>query len=224
VRNARPWGIIWAMFRDRADAGRRLGGELALLELPDPVVLGIPRGGVLVAEGVGAALRAPVDVVVTRKIGAPANRELALGAIAPGVRVWDRDLLDRMQVDADYLRRTVAAEEAEIGRRNVVYRRGLPPIGLTGRSVVIVDDGLATGATALAAVRWARAAGAGRVLVAVPVGAPATVSAVGREADAVHAIEAPPSFRAVGEWYADFDQTSDDEVLAALDRSRGGAR
>jgi predicted phosphoribosyltransferase len=188
------------------------------------VVLGIPRGGVLVAEGVGAALGAPVDVVVTRKIGAPANRELALGAIAPGVQVWDRDLVERMQVDPAYLRRTVSAEEIEIARRTSVYRRDLPPIDLTGRSVLIVDDGLATGATALAAVRWARAAGAGRVIVAVPVGAPVTVEAVGVEADEVHAIEAPASFRAVGEWYEDFDQTSDEEVMAALDRARGVTR
>ncbi len=222
-RGAAHWGIICTMFRDRGDAGRRLGAELANLVLSDPVVLGIPRGGVLVAEGVGAALRAPVDVVVTRKIGAPANRELAVGAIAPGVQVWDQDLVEHLQVDPAYLRRTVSAEETEIARRTAVYRRGLPPIDLNDRSVLIVDDGLATGATALAAVRWARAAGAGRVMVAVPVGAPATVEAVGVEADEVHAIEAPASFRAVGEWYEDFDQTSDGEVMAALHRSRGVA-
>lgn len=192
---------------------------VASLEIIDPLVLGIPRGGVLVAEGVGAALRSPVDLVVTRKIGAPANRELAVGAIAPGVQVWDRDLLVRLGVDPGYLRRTVAAEEAEIERRTRAYRRGRPSPKVAGRAVVIVDDGLATGATALAAVRWARAAEAATVLVAVPVGAPATVAVLAGEADDVHAIETPASFRAVGEWYEDFGQTSDDEVLAALDRA-----
>jgi predicted phosphoribosyltransferase len=208
------------MFRDRGDAGRRLGAELAGAPPPDPVVvLGIPRGGVLVAEGVGAALRAPVDLVVTRKIGAPSNRELAVGAIAPGVQVWDRDLLERLGVDPGYLRRTVEAEEAEIARRTAAYRRGRAAPDLEGRTVVVVDDGLATGATATATVRWARAARAGRVVVAVPVAAPQTVDLLRREADEVRAIETPPSFRAVGEWYEDFGQTSDEEVVAALDRS-----
>ena len=208
------------MFRDRAAAGRRLGSALAALGIDEPLLLGIPRGGIIVAVEVGAVLGAPVDLVVTRKIGAPANRELAVGAIAPGVQVWDSDLLERMGVDPAYLARTVATEEAEIERRTAVYRRGRPAPDLRGRLAVIVDDGLATGATALAAVRWARAERAARVIVAVPVGAPATVAQLAREADEVHAIETPSSFRAVGEWYEDFGQTSDAEVVAALDRAR----
>ena len=207
------------MFRDRHDAGRRLGEELARSGLPDPIVLGIPRGGVVVAAEVGAAMGAPVDVVVTRKVGAPANRELALGAIAPGVQVWDGDLLERLAVNPDYLSRAVREEEAEITRRTAAYRRDRPPLDVRGRLVAIVDDGLATGATAVAAVRWARAAGAGAVLVAVPVAAPQTVTLVRGEADEVHALETPASFRAVGEWYEDFGQTSDEEVLAALERA-----
>jgi putative phosphoribosyl transferase len=209
------------MFRDRVDAGRRLGVALAALRLGDPVVLGIPRGGVIVAAGVARALGSPLDVLVTRKIGAPHNAELAIGAIAPGVQVWDRDLLNRLQVDPGYLRDAVASEEAESARRTAVYRRGRPPPDVSGRTVVIVDDGLATGATALAAVRWSRAAGAGRVLVAVPVAAPSTLALVANEADRAHAIDTPSSFHAVGEWYADFTQTTDDEVVAALDPGEG---
>ncbi len=210
------------MFRDRVDAGRRLGAVLADLRLGDPVVLGIPRGGVIVAAGVARALRSPLDVLVIRKIGSPHNAELAIGALAPGVRVWDRDLLDRFHVDPDYLRETVASEEAEIARRTAIYRRGRPPLEVSGRTVVIVDDGLATGSTALAAVRWCRSAGAGHVMLAVPVAAPSTLAILAGEADKAQAIDTPPSFHAVGEWYQDFTQTTDAEVVAALDRSREG--
>ena len=207
------------MFRDRVDAGSRLGAVLADLGLADPVILGIPRGGVIVAASVARALRSPLDVLVTRKIGSPHNPELAIGALAPGVQVWDRDLLARLHVDRDYLRGAVASEEAELARRTSTYRRARPPLDVAGRTVVIVDDGLATGSTARAAVRWCRSAGAGHVLVAVPVAAPSTLAMLAEEADQVQAIDTPPSFHAVGEWYADFTQTTDDEVVAALDSS-----
>lgn len=207
------------MFRDRLDAGRRLGDVLAGLRLDDPLVLGIPRGGVIVAAAVARALRSPLDVLVTRKIGAPHNAELAVGALAPGVQVWDRDLLDRLQVDRGYLREAVASQETEIARRSAAYRRARPPPDVSGRTVVIVDDGLATGSTALAAVRWSRAAGTGHVLVAVPVAAPSTLALLAGEADQVMALDTPASFGAVGAWYMDFTQTTDDEVVAALDRS-----
>ncbi len=207
------------MFRDRLDAGVRLGELLAGLTLDDPVVLGIPRGGVIVAAGVARALRSPLDVLVTRKIGAPYNAELAVGAVAPGVQVWDRDLLDRLQVDPDYLREAVAVQRAEGARRTAAYRSARPALDVSGRTVVIVDDGLATGSTAMAAVRWSRGAGASRVVLAVPVAAPSTLSLLAEEADEVRSIDAPPSFHAVGEWYADFTQTTDDEVVAALERS-----
>ena len=170
------------------------------------------------AAEVAAALGAPLDVVVTRKIGAPGNPELAVGAIAPGVQVWDASLLERLGVGPRYLREAVEAEEAEISRRTAAYRGTGPAPELAGRTVVIVDDGLATGATALAAVRWARAASADRVIVAAPVAAAQTVEALGGEADEVHVLEIPASFRAVGEWYRDFRQTTDDEVVAALGR------
>jgi putative phosphoribosyl transferase len=208
------------MFPDRTDAGRRLGAVLADLKLVDPVILGIPRGGVIVAASVARALRSPLDVLVTRKIGSPYNAELAIGALAPGVQVWDRDLLDRLHVDRDHLREAVASEEAEIARRTAAYRRARPPLDVSGRTVVLVDDGLATGSTALAAVRWCRAAGAGYVLVAVPVAAPSTLAMLAEEADQAMAIDTPPSFHAVGEWYADFTQTTDAEVVAAMDRSQ----
>jgi putative phosphoribosyl transferase len=207
------------MFLDRADAGRRLGAALAGTAPGDPpLVLGIPRGGVIVAAEVAGALAAALDVVVTRKIGAPGNPELAVGAIAPGVQVWDESLLGRLGVGPGYLRAAVEAEEAEMARRTAVYRGARPAPAVAGRTVVIVDDGLATGATALAALRWARAAEAGRVIVVAPVAARQTVELLGREADDVHVLEVPESFRAVGEWYRDFRQTTDDEVVAALER------
>jgi predicted phosphoribosyltransferase len=208
------------MFTDRIDAGRQLGASLDDLAETDLVVLGIPRGGVVVAAEVARRLGAPLDVVVPRKIGAPTNRELAIGAIATGVEVWDADLIDRLEVTPEHLRRAVEHEAAEIDRRTARYRGDMPPLDLERRTALLVDDGLATGATALASVRWARSRGASRVLVAVPVGARETIRRLDADADEVRSLLVPASFRAVGEWYEDFDQTSDDEVVAALLRAR----
>ena len=207
------------MFLDRADAGRRLAEALRGRLAGDLVVLGIPRGGVIVAESVARALRAPLDVVVPRKIGAPRNPELAIGAIAPGVQVWDTGLIRRLAVPARYLEEVVGSEEAEIVRRSVRFRAGLPPLAVEGKSVVVVDDGIATGATAVAAIRWVRRQKAARVVLAVPVAPPETIERLEEEADEVVALETPWHFRAVGEWYERFDQTSDDEVVAAIEGS-----
>lgn len=209
------------MFRDRADAGERLAALLAERAPGPAVVLAIPRGGVIVAEAVAAALDSPLDVVVPRKIGAPQEPELAIGAIAPGVQVWDEELIARLGVSADYLAERVAAEEAEIARRTARYRGGRAAPGLRGATALVVDDGLATGATAVAAVRWARGRGATRIVVAVPVAPLATVRRLEREADEVVVLAAPADFRAVGEWYEGFGQTTDEEVLAVMERASG---
>ena len=210
------------IFIDRRQAGERLGEALReRLGSSNAVVLAIPRGGVIVAEAAAAAMGVPLDVVVPRKIGAPGNPELAIGAIAPGIRVLDRRMVVGLGVSDAYLDHEIAAQEAEIDRRQHAYRQGRPPQPVEGRVAIVVDDGVATGSTAIAALCWAREQGADRVVLAVPVAPPQSLDRLRSEADDVVVLETPSPFFAVGEWYRDFDQTSDRQVVDALARSAG---
>jgi len=204
------------VFADRADAGRQLGAALAGRVGRPAVVLGMARGGVVVAAGVARILEAPLDVVLVRKIGAPHNPELAIGAIAPGVRVIDQGMLRRLGVDDVYLEAAIDAAEAEIARRTIAYRGDRPAPDLSGATAVVVDDGVATGATAVAALRWARARSPARLVFAAPVGPADTVERLGPSCDEIVVLRTPASFAAVGMWYLDFDQVGDDEVRAIL--------
>jgi putative phosphoribosyl transferase len=210
-------------FRDRSDAGRRLAAVLLdddARRPVDPIVWAIPRGGVPVAAEVARVLGAPLDVAVVRKLGAPGRPELGIGAVGEdGVVVTNEPLLTRLRVGPDELAATVRREAAEVDRRVERYRDGRPPEAVAGRTAVVVDDGLATGFTALAAVRLLRGRGAAAVVLAVPVASPDTAHWLAAEADRVVAVLAPEPMVAVGEWYADFTQTSDDEVVALLRRT-----
>lgn len=209
------------IFADRIDGGERLAKGLAHLAGSDCVVLAIPRGGVIVGEVIARELGAPLDVVVPRKIGAPGNPELAIGALAPGIRVLDPRMVGALGVTDRYLEREIAEQEAEIERRQRAYRGGRPPQPVEGRVAIVVDDGVATGSTAVAALRWARARAAERVVLAVPVAPPQSLERLRAEADEVVVLETPQPFLAVGEWYRDFDQTTDEQVVSALARSAG---
>ncbi|MBI1874830.1 MAG: phosphoribosyltransferase [Acidobacteria bacterium] len=208
-------------FRDRVEAGRLLAGELDRYVLrADVVVLGLPRGGVPVAYEVARALRAPLDVMVVRKLGLPQQPELAMGAIASGgVRVLNTDLLAYLHVSEDTIQSVAEREQRALEARERAYRGMRPPTDLAGRTVVLVDDGLATGASMRAAVSAARQRGASRIVVAVPVAAPETIDEMRREVDEIVYVQAPSRFSAVGLWYEDFAETSDDTVRDLLQRA-----
>ncbi|HEX6472910.1 MAG TPA: phosphoribosyltransferase family protein [Streptosporangiaceae bacterium] len=212
-------------FADRAEAGRLLAGRLAELVLPVPVVLALPRGGVPVGNEVAARLStadeaAAFDVLVTRKIGYPYQPELGVGAIAEGGEpVLDLPLIDRLRLSEGDLTTTILRERAEMDRRVAVYRDGRPLPAVAGRTAIVVDDGLATGGTARAALRAVRARAPARLILAVPVGAAETVAALRAEADDVVVLAEPRRFRAVGQWYERFDQLTDDDVLRVLERA-----
>ena len=205
-------------FRDRVDAGRRLGERLVSAGgYPNAVVLGLPRGGVVVAAEVARALRAPLDVIVVRKLGVPFQPELAMGAVGEGgVRVLNRDVLAAAHLTEEQLAEVERVEREEVERRVRRLRRGAPPQPVAGRTALVVDDGIATGATARAACRVARAQDADRVVLAVPVAAVQAVTDLRSVADEVIALEEPPWLGAIGEWYEDFRQTSDEDVVALL--------
>ncbi|HEV3474761.1 MAG TPA: phosphoribosyltransferase family protein [Actinomycetota bacterium] len=207
------------MYFDRAEAGARLAEALEQLSGEEVVVLGVPRGGVEVAAAVARRRDWPLDIVVPRKLGAPFNPELGLGAIAPGVRVLDESMLRALHVDPDYLEKEIASQEEEIRRRTEAYRKGRSPVDVAGKVAVIVDDGVATGGTAAAAVRWARAQGAARVVMAIPVAPREAVAKLSKEADEVVCLATPEPFFAVGQWYERFPQTSDEEVVQLLEQA-----
>lgn len=208
------------LFTDRTDAGLRLAQALRQLEGEHPVVLGLPRGGVPVAFEVARALGAPLDVIVVRKLGVPYHRELGFGAIGEGgVRVISEEIVRRGGVTEEDAAAVERAEEAELVRRARRFRAHRPRQELDGRTVVVVDDGIATGATAEAACAVVRAQGAARVVLAVPVAPPDAVARLRTGADEVVCLATPHPFSSVGEWYRDFSQTSDEEVVALLARA-----
>jgi predicted phosphoribosyltransferase len=212
-------------FSDRHDAGRVLAGALAeYRHSADTIVLALPRGGVPVAFEVAQALGLPLDVLVVRKLGLPAQPELAMGAVASGgALVLNDDVLRFLPPGSDALERVQARELEELARRERVYRGARPPLALRDRTGIVVDDGLATGATMAAALRAVRSLGAARTVVAVPVASREALARVSQLADAVVCPNVPSSFNAVGQWYEEFDQTTDDEVRELLQRAARAA-
>jgi putative phosphoribosyl transferase len=208
-------------FRDRRSAGQLLARQLdAYAHRSDVVVLGLPRGGVPVAFEVADALDAPLDVFVVRKLGVPFQPELAMGAIASGgVKVLNDDVVAMANITPDIVARAVSAEERELERREHLYRNGRPPLALTGKIVILADDGLATGSTMRAAVTAVRRLQPARVIVAVPVGARESCRLLEETADDVICVQVPDPFSAVGMWYEDFSQTSDDEVRMLVEEA-----
>lgn len=208
-------------FANREAAGRELAALLAERTLADPIVLALPRGGVPVGYEVARRLGAPLDVLVVRKVGAPDQPELAIGAVGPeGVTVMDGQTMALVGADERAFETVARIERAEVDRRARLYRGDAPPLDLRGRTAVLVDDGLATGSTMMAAVAVARRLGAAAVIVAVPVGSPEACRRLAARADRVVCPLMPAAFGAVGYWYHDFRQTDDDEVRRLLEAVR----
>ncbi|TAK93490.1 phosphoribosyltransferase, partial [Patescibacteria group bacterium] len=205
------------VFSDRREAGRRLAERLRQFAGEDPVVIALPRGGVPVAAEVAHALGAPLDTLAVRKLGAPGHPELAVGAVAEGdVGIIDQRMVRTTSVSETQLDDTLERESAELHRRAGAYRDAHPPVDVEDRAVIVVDDGLATGLTDLAAVRALRRRGARRVIVAAPVGSRAAVELLGSEADEVVCAFIPRNLGSVGQWYADFSEVGDEEVIGLL--------
>ena len=206
------------IFRDRTDAGRQLADELLHYGgREDVIVLALPRGGVPVGAEVAQRLALPLDVFVVRKLGVPGHEELAMGAIASGgVRVLNHEVINAISLPEEIIEAVTAVEREELGRRERAYREGRPALEVTGRTVILIDDGLATGASMRAAVAALRQKKASKIVIAVPVGAPNTCRELGEEADESICLVQPDAFVGVGQYYEDFSQTTDEEVRDLL--------
>jgi len=211
------------LFKDRVDAGRRLAKQLKnMVSEKDVIVLAVPRGGVVVGYQVASELKCPLDVVVSRKVGAPGQPELAVGAVAEDGTVFvDEEVTRIVGVTRGYVEKKAVDELDEVRRRVAVYRQGRPLPDLSGKTVILVDDGLATGLTMLAAVHMARNMKAGKTIVAVPVAPAEVVEKMKQHADMVICLETPPDFYAIGQFYENFEQLSDAEVINILRRGYG---
>ena len=207
------------MFRDRREAGERLAERLLHLKDRRPIVLALPRGGVAIGAAIARRLGAPLDLVLVRKIGAPGQPELALGALSDGAapEVYiDRAMAARLGIAEEYIEEETARERVEVERRRAVYCAGRPPIGLAGHTAIVVDDGIATGATMRVALRAVRRRGPAHLVLAAPVAAADTLANLAHEADETVCVEAPRNLAAIGYYYDDFHQMSDAEVTALL--------
>ena len=210
-----------ALYRDREEAGRRLASRLAAMGEDRPVIVGLPRGGVPVAFEVATALGAPLDVVVVRKLGVPVQPELAMGAIGEdGVLILNQEVVRALAFARAAVEAVLVREQAELERRQRLYRGDRPPVPVAGRAVIVVDDGIATGVTAIAAARVLRVRGARRVALAVPVCPPGSAARFAGEVDDFVCLQAPEWFFAVGPCYEHFAQTGDEEVSELLERAR----
>ena len=208
-------------FEDRREAGRRLAEKLSRFKDERPVVFALPRGGVPVGYEISRALEAPLDVFVSRKLGAPGQPEFGIGAVAAGgVRVLNEDVLRRLGIPDDYVEQITARETAEVERRLRYFRGERPEPDVGGRTAILVDDGLATGVTARAAVEALRSSGPQRLILAAPVCAAQTAQLLGPEVDELVCLESPSDLGAIGFWYKNFEQTSDEEVVELLERAR----
>jgi putative phosphoribosyl transferase len=208
-------------FEDRRDAGRRLAGKLSRFEDERTVVFALPRGGVPVGYEISRSLGAPLDVFVSRKLGAPGQPEFGIGAVAAGgVRVLNKDVVRRLGIPDDYVQKITAQELAEVGRRLRYFRGERPEMEVGGRTAILVDDGLATGVTARAAVQALRSRKPRRLVLAAPVCAAQTADLFLRTVDDLVCLESPSDLGAIGYWYRNFEQTSDEEVVELLERAR----
>ncbi len=206
------------MFKDRVEAGRKLGERiLGYKDTKKLVVLAIPRGGVVVGKELARTLNCPLDVLVTKKIGAPGNPELAIGAVGPdGTAVLNQDLAPKTGADKTYIEKEKRVKTGEVRRRMEAFRKGKKPLGLKGKTVILTDDGIATGATVEAAIKWIKTQKPQKLILAVPVAAPDSLARLTPLADEVICLDQPYFFAAVGQFYQSFPQTSDEEVIEIL--------